>query len=57
MAEPDHDVPPDDGYVLSPEQRRRRRARNVAIALVLAGVVALFYVMTFYRFGATAPAH
>jgi hypothetical protein len=50
MAEPDDDEQ-DDGIVLSPEQRRRRRARNIAIALILAGVVALFYVMTWFRFG------
>jgi hypothetical protein len=49
MAEPDDDQ--DGGLVLTPEQRRRRRARNIAIALALAAVAALFYVMTFYRFG------
>jgi hypothetical protein len=31
--------------------RRRRRARSIAIALVLAGLVALFYVVTIAKIG------
>jgi len=33
------------------EAARRRRARSIAIALVLAAVVVLFYVMTIVRLG------
>jgi hypothetical protein len=32
-------------------QRRRRRNRSYAIAAILAGLVALFYVMTIIRLG------
>lgn len=41
----------DDGIVLSPEQRRRQRARSVAIALVLAALVVLFYAVTLVKLG------
>ena len=34
---------------LTPEQKRRRRRRSVAIGLLLAAVVALFYVLAVYR--------
>ena len=37
---------PDDGIVLTEEQKRRRRARSIAIALSLGVLVALFYVVT-----------
>jgi hypothetical protein len=36
----------DDG-----QRERRRRARSIAIALVLAGLVILFYVATIVRLG------
>ncbi len=36
---------------LSEEQKRRRRNRSVAIAWVLAGLVALFFVVTIVRLG------
>ena len=41
----------EDGIRLTEEQRRRRRARSIAIALVLAGLVALFYVVTIAKLG------
>jgi len=45
MAEP-------DGIVLTAEQQRRRRARNVAIAGALVGLVVLFYLLTIFKIGA-----
>ena len=45
----DHDG--DDGIVLTEEQKRRRRARNIAIALVLGALVVLFYVLTIVKVG------
>jgi predicted nucleic acid-binding Zn ribbon protein len=40
-----------DGVRLTEAQRRRRRSRNIAIALVLAGLVVLFYVVTIVKLG------
>jgi len=40
-----------DGIVLTEEQKRRRRARSVAIALVLGGLVLLFYAITVVKLG------
>jgi predicted nucleic acid-binding Zn ribbon protein len=39
------------GIVLTAEQRRRRRNRSIALALVLAGLVVLFYVVTIVKLG------
>ena len=39
------------GIVLTEEQKRRRRARSVAIALVLGGLVLLFYAITIVKLG------
>ena len=39
------------GIVLTEEQKRRRRARSIAIALVLGGLVLLFYIITIVRLG------
>ena len=39
------------GIVLSPEQKRRQRARNVAIALCVAFMCALFYAVTIVKLG------
>jgi hypothetical protein len=44
----------DDGIVLTAEQKRRRRARSVAIALVLGALVLLFYVVTLVKVGSGA---
>lgn len=41
----------DDGIRLTPEQVRRRKARSVAIAVALAVLVALFYVVTIAKLG------
>ncbi len=40
---------PEEGIVLTEEQKRRRRARSVAIALVLAALVLLFYIVTLIK--------
>ena len=40
---------PDDGIVLTEEQKRRRRARSIAIALSLGLLVVLFYVVTLVK--------
>ncbi len=40
-----------DGVVLTPEQQRSRRARNIAIGLGVAVLVALFYAITIVRLG------
>lgn len=36
---------------MSDEQRRKQRNRNIALAAVLAGLVALFYGITMVRIG------
>ncbi|MEP9378221.1 hypothetical protein ABLE91_16015 [Aquabacter sp. CN5-332] len=43
--------PKSDGVVLSDEQKRRRRARSIAIASVLGFLVLLFYVVTIVKLG------
>jgi hypothetical protein len=42
---------PEDGIVLTDEQKRRRRARSIAIALSLGVLVALFYLVTIVKLG------
>lgn len=44
------DTPPQ--IVLTPEQARSRRVRNVAIGLLIGGLVVLFYVITIAKLGA-----
>lgn len=45
-------TPPErEGVVLTPEQRRRRRARNIAIASLLGFLAVLFYVVTIVKLG------
>lgn len=39
-------------YTLSPAQQRSRRLRNVALALAIAVLVVLFYVVTIAKMGA-----
>lgn len=41
----------DDRQRLTREQARRRRARSVMLALVLAALAAIFYVLTIVKFG------
>ncbi|MBP2235392.1 hypothetical protein J2Z31_001884 [Sinorhizobium kostiense] len=36
---------------LSEAQKKSRRGRNIALGVVLAGLVALFYVVTLIKFG------
>jgi hypothetical protein len=44
------------GIVLTPEQAKRRRARNIAIALAVGAFIALFYVVTIVKL-TSAVAH
>lgn len=41
----------DDGTRPSEEERRRQRGRSIAIGVVLAGLVVLFYVVTLVKLG------
>jgi len=41
--------PKDEGVVLTEAQRRARRSRSIAIALSLAALVILFYVVTLVK--------
>ena len=41
--------PKDDGIVLTEAQKRARRSRSIAIALSLAALVILFYVVTLVK--------
>ena len=43
------DRSPDDGIMLTEEQKRRRRARSVAIALALGALALLFYIVTLVK--------
>ena len=47
--QPAHDEP--DGIVLTPEQQRSRRNRNIAIGLAIGFFVVLFYVVTIAKLG------
>ena len=40
-----------NGLVLTPEQKRSRRARNLAIGLVIGLLVVLVYVLTIAKLG------
>lgn len=40
-----------DGIVLTEEQKRRRRARSLAIGFALGALVLLFYVVTIVKLG------
>lgn len=41
-----------DTIKLTEAQKKSRRGRNIALGLVLAGLVVLFYVVTLIKFGA-----
>jgi hypothetical protein len=41
-----NEQPKDDGIVLTEAQKRARRSRSIAIALSLAALVILFYLVT-----------
>jgi hypothetical protein len=40
-----------DGIMLSEEDKRRRRARSVALAFALAGLAVMFFVITIVKLG------
>ena len=40
---------PEDGIVLTEEQKRARRSRSIAIAVALAALVVLFYIVTLVK--------
>ncbi|MCZ0737812.1 hypothetical protein [Phreatobacter sp. AB_2022a] len=40
---------PEKGIVLTEEEKKRRRQRNVALALVLAGLCVLFWAVTLVK--------
>jgi hypothetical protein len=40
-----------EGVVLTDAQKRQRRARSVALAIALTGMVVLFYVVTVVKLG------
>ena len=44
-----NEKPKDDGIVLTEAQKRARRSRSIAIALSLAALVILFYVVTLVK--------
>ena len=44
-----NEKPDGEGIVLTEAQRRARRSRSIAIALSLAALVVLFYVMTLVK--------
>ena len=48
---------PEAGIVLTDEQKRRRRARSIAIGLTLGALVLLFYVVTIVKLGPGAIQH
>ncbi len=41
----------EDGIRLTDEQKKRRRARSIAIGVMLAAMVVLFYILTIIKFG------
>jgi hypothetical protein len=49
MAAPMDDKQPDNGIVLTEEQKRRRRQRSVAIAWALGVLVILFFAVTIVK--------
>lgn len=51
MAKKEEKPPRENGVVLTEEQAKRRRARNIAIASVLGFLVVLFYVVTIVKLG------
>ena len=44
-------MPMDDDDAIALRNARERRKRNIAVALVLGGIVLLFFVMTIVRLG------
>jgi len=46
--------PEPQGLAMPPEEQKRRKQRNLAIALSLAGFIILVFTVTVLRLGATA---
>ncbi|MCO6186840.1 hypothetical protein [Rhizobium sp. L1K21] len=44
-----------DKVELTEAQKKSRRGRNIALGLVLAGLVVIFYVITVAKYAAIAP--
>jgi hypothetical protein len=51
MSDLHKELGPEDGVVLTPEQARARRARNIAIGVTVALLAVLFYAITVVRLG------
>lgn len=51
MDRPDETPERREGVVLTPEQEKSRRARNIAIGVAVALFVALFYFVTIVKLG------
>lgn len=52
MTKPeDGDRRPETGVVLTEEQQRRRRSRNLALAFALGALVVLFWLITVFKLG------
>jgi len=53
LADSDHQhggsPAPEDGVVLTPAQQKSRRNRSLALALVLAALVLIFYIVTLVK--------
>lgn len=47
----ENDTNIEEGVVLTPEQARSRRARNIAIAVTVALLAVLFYALTLVKLG------
>lgn len=53
-ADPGADAPPASpraGHVLTPQEEKKRKQRNAAIALGLAGFIVLVFLVTIFRIG------
>jgi hypothetical protein len=48
------DQEPTDGVVLTPQQLRNRRLRNIAIGVCIAVLAVLFYAITIVKLGSGA---
>ena len=46
-----NEVMHEEGFALTDAQKKSQRSRNIAIGLVLGGLVALFYGATVVKFG------
>lgn len=49
MADNPQETRPERGIVLTPEEKKRQRQRNVAIALTLTGLCILFWIITLVK--------